>query len=237
MSINEIKYTNEYGNSTIIPYSKEWKHVGLMTSAGLDSSLLLFLLAKTFKDLNLNIQITPICYILPTKPAADIKRIIKVIKDLTGYEHINKVRIFVVPKRDCWAPFKDKYMLKNNERLYFKYKFDKVFNGDTLNPPAEVRSKWPNDNKRSLWRDKIDSIYTGAISVSPHAFMNKKDIISLYKEFDLLETLAPLTLSCDETFEFLKHNNVSAPCNTCWWCRERMWAFEYNGLDYEKYTK
>ena len=53
-----------------------------------------------------------------------------------------------------------------------------------------------------------------------------KDTIGLptakiYQELDLMETLFPVTRSCEVTdkIEYYGH------CGKCWWCEERHWGF------------
>lgn len=53
----------------------------------------------------------------------------------------------------------------------------------------------------------------------PFANLNKREIAELYKNNDLLETLFPLTMSCESL------ENVDGHCGECWWCKERIWGF------------
>jgi 7-cyano-7-deazaguanine synthase in queuosine biosynthesis len=53
------------------------------------------------------------------------------------------------------------------------------------------------------------------------ANFNKQDIAEVFKKLDLLDTLFPLTKSCEK-----KTMAVDDPhCKTCWWCLERQWGF------------
>jgi 7-cyano-7-deazaguanine synthase in queuosine biosynthesis len=54
---------------------------------------------------------------------------------------------------------------------------------------------------------------------NPFSNIDKKDIKNLYHDLGLLETLFPLTRSCESLVDFEKH------CGECWWCEERLWAF------------
>jgi hypothetical protein len=53
----------------------------------------------------------------------------------------------------------------------------------------------------------------------PFANLHKQEIAEIYKQHNLLDTLFPLTISCEAT------ENVSAHCGNCWWCLERKWGF------------
>ena len=54
----------------------------------------------------------------------------------------------------------------------------------------------------------------------PWTNIDKKKIYQIYKDYNLLESLFPLTRSC-ETLEEVKEPH----CGNCWWCHERQWAF------------
>ena len=40
---------------------------------------------------------------------------------------------------------------------------------------------------------------------------------------ELLDSLFPLTYSCEGSIEATKHHTQH--CKKCWWCQERYWAF------------
>jgi 7-cyano-7-deazaguanine synthase in queuosine biosynthesis len=48
----------------------------------------------------------------------------------------------------------------------------------------------------------------------------------MYVKFDLMDTVFPLTRSCEWTS---KITEVADPgtnhCGVCWWCEERKWGF------------
>jgi 7-cyano-7-deazaguanine synthase in queuosine biosynthesis len=71
----------------------------------------------------------------------------------------------------------------------------------------------------------IRDTYAGATRqyYSPMFNQNKKKIRELYEHYGLLETLYPITRSCESLTLTRGH------CGACWWCEERMWAFgRYN---------
>jgi 7-cyano-7-deazaguanine synthase in queuosine biosynthesis len=57
------------------------------------------------------------------------------------------------------------------------------------------------------------------IEVRPFFNMNKKNISAKYAELGLLDTLFPITKSCEDRSILKGH------CGKCWWCLERKWAF------------
>lgn len=54
---------------------------------------------------------------------------------------------------------------------------------------------------------------------TPFHRIDKKVIAGMYEELNLLETLFPLTRSCEN------NNLLEGHCGECWWCEERLWAF------------
>jgi 7-cyano-7-deazaguanine synthase in queuosine biosynthesis len=113
--------------------------------------------------------------------------------------------------------------------LFRSEKFNFEFNGNTRNPPAEVRSKFRDNSARELIRDNRTTIYNGKWSASPHSFNDKSGIVYLYKKEGVLDELSSLTISCDINIDELEERGMPMePCHECWWCRERQWGFEAN---------
>jgi len=55
---------------------------------------------------------------------------------------------------------------------------------------------------------------------APFSNVDKKAIAELYEHYNLIDTLFPMTRSCEaETNYFSKH------CGKCWWCGEREYGF------------
>lgn len=230
----EETYTSDDGNSTVIPVNKNWKTLGIQVSGGLDSALLLYLTALTFKKHNLEINIQPITIDLIVKidSRPNVINIINKVRELTDYKFINESLFFKLPEdisriRRANISFFKKVL----DELHFSKVIDFEFNGNTKNPPENVRKNFINDDYyRHHNRDNRTTIYNGTTSASPHALMNKKDIVNLYRHFNILDQLAPLTVSCNENIETIIDQKLSVPCKKCWWCNERAWGFESNNL-------
>jgi 7-cyano-7-deazaguanine synthase in queuosine biosynthesis len=64
----------------------------------------------------------------------------------------------------------------------------------------------------------------------PWANTDKKGIAKMYREENLIDTLLPVTRSCeyDPNCEFF--DDIEDPglghCGECWWCKEREWGFK-----------
>lgn len=229
----EFTFTADSGSSTIIPIGRNWHTVGIQLSGGLDSALLLFLTAKAIKELKLNIKIQPITMFIPTKVKNIIstKSIVSKVSEILNVNLINDVLLFEMPFEDAKDPIKkDKFFIDKVRKLTNDKKINFHFNGNTKNPPEEIRQSFINDDLRQKNRDCATSIYNSSHGASPHYGMNKQDIINLYIKHNLINDLAPLTISCDENIWEIHNTKSNVPCGTCWWCSEREWGFESNNV-------
>ena len=102
---------------------------------------------------------------------------------------------------------------------------DHFFSGKTANPSMEVMEKF-KDQVRQKDRDKptIKSIYKDTTETVPFAMVDKRFIIDMYKRNNLLNTLLPLTRSCEGSKDIT--DNFKSTCGLCWWCNEREWALK-----------
>ncbi len=228
----EVIYESTDGMKTIIPYSEQWSRVFVQTSGGLDSSLLLYLTTKTFKELGSHCDIIPVSMEIPTKAKnlASARAVIEKIKQLTGSSRLRPGLEFHIPDSQSKNPQKDAFFNRTIVGLFENFDGSFDFNGNTKNPPQDVRHQFRDDDNRQLGRDNRQTIYNSRLSASPHAMNNKKGIVFLYNKEGILDELASLTLSCDMDLEEVRRRNLSIPCGECWWCRERAWGFEANSV-------
>jgi hypothetical protein len=110
------------------------------------------------------------------------------------------------------------------------------FIGVTSNPPREeidcddVMWEW-RDSKRDSGRGcysgyrliKDPDPRSGLYQCNPFKDLNKKHISQMYMEMGLIESLYPLTYSCEGYPEW--NDNYQKHCGRCWWCKEREWGF------------
>ena len=106
-----------------------------------------------------------------------------------------------------------------------------VYYGITSNPP--ISAGLPKNNERI--RD--ENAYKPIVSrnglkyyIFPFYHVNKKWEAEAYKDMNLLDSLYPITYSCEgdakDTQTHTWHCGNSLPFDEqCWWCQERMWAF------------
>lgn len=225
----EATYEAKSGAKVILPLSSTWKGLLIQVSGGLDSALLLYLTAKTIKERNLDLEIQPLSIEVPTKAKTltTARAVIAKVTELLDFKNMRPGAEFHVPVDEAVNPNKDRFFERTVLQFIKSGEVQFEYNGNTKNPPYEVRRHFSFDEDgREKGRDARTTIYNGIESASPHAMVDKQDIISLYKRYDLLEELAPLTLSCDENMENIIKYNMSIPCGKCWWCQERAWGFE-----------
>tara|TARA_E500000081_G_scaffold30373_2_gene34058 strand:- start:6437 stop:7768 length:1332 start_codon:yes stop_codon:yes gene_type:complete len=105
-----------------------------------------------------------------------------------------------------------------------------LFIGVTKNPPKEVTDKFTypewKDTSRDI--DKLkDTMHKGEVFetvLTPWINTDKKGLAQLYQREGVLDTLFPVTYSCewyprDGSDPGMEH------CGKCWWCEERQWGF------------
>lgn len=104
---------------------------------------------------------------------------------------------------------------------------DTLYTGITKNPPLAVTNSFLYSTTEHTARDpevtrpnKEDFVYM------PWTNLDKRDLAKIYKSHDLLDSLFPVTRSCEWS-----PNNEGIPdpgmghCGKCWWCEERRWGF------------
>ena len=224
--------------ATIIPMNSKWKAIGVQVSGGLDSAILLYLTVKTIQKHNLDVKIVPISFEIynKAKTLSSARAVIDKVESLTGFTNWGE-RVEVVGN-EAQAEFEGKAELFTSviTDLFKRGITQFEINGVTRNPPIDVCKHFKSNDYREFVRDDPSSIYNGKENASPHAFVDKQGIVEHYIIHGVLDELAPLTLSCDEKLSEIVAHNWPVPCGTCWWCSERRWGFESNGLNYNKYS-
>lgn len=203
--------------------------LGLHLSGGADSALLLYMLCIYKKNVRPEIDIISLIFQEEEKnyQFQSTIQIIELITKLTGV----KIQSIVFDP----TPSEDLELVKKIEtrHLFVKKIIDCSFNGVTLNPPGYICEEWVNKNpslkgpellRSSQNRDQFFHRFkvNNKICFTYRPFVNidKKEIYELYKTFDLLDNLFPLTRSCNE----LGRHTISH-CGKCFWCFERFWGF------------
>jgi hypothetical protein len=203
-------------DNIIIDLPKSVKKVGIKMSGGTDSTIVAYMLSKYVTEERNDIRIFPITIVNPNKPYQEIfvKNIINFLQNKFGNIYAGHCVEFSESKRVH-------QLTQNNflAKLYQTNVIDCHFTGITKNPPSEVYEKFepslPSDDRTGNLPNHFNNSYR------PLGKINKKGVAELYQKFNLLETLFPMTRSCeDTTLDFTVH------CGECWNCEERIWGFE-----------
>lgn len=190
---------------------KSYNKIGMWISGGADSALLLYLCVNYILDNNLHTKIIPIHgwdkrreYSYSPKVA---KNIIEKINELIPNDIIQPLQLCAYHKLK--GEEKSKYHKPFTELLRREDIIDHKITGSTLQP--------------NILPDIGRSSRRSTSEYSPLGDLTKRDVAILYGEYNLLESLYPLTVSCIDDLP-------SGPCKECWWCKEKFWAFgSYDG--------
>lgn len=235
-----------------IPFSPDWRNIGVNVSGGADSASLCMLLAKIIRDNNYDCKIHVITFLRcwSTRPW----------QEPIGIEVYEKLRSMfpdiIVSRNTNYIPPELEYGVIGpiingrsgdqiegssfNAYISYKLNLDAVFNATSRNPRAE------GFNNRMTERDKepetssirdILYITDGTMFIHPYRFVEKSWILSQYHihgAVDLLNTtrscegdikLNPALTEVVPTTRDYKPGMYVPLCNECFWCLERAWAF------------
>jgi len=190
--------------------------VGLNMSGGTDSSLLLYILLSNKKE---TLEVFTLASDLKGRTSAKIAaNVIDKCIELTGNNNINHHVVYVDMQDDG-------NLFRLPREMISEKKITMMYTGVTANPPKEIADNFltPIDNSEQNSRDPLTHrpIIIGDWCC-PFFNIDKIKIAEMYESLGLLETLFPLTRSCElenPPSNFLGH------CNNCWWCHEREWGF------------
>jgi len=180
--------------------------VSIIVSGGADSALLLWLLLKVQKN---TVHITTLTnkqkFYRNVVPAANV---VKFCVDATGNNNITHKFLYEDYQND------DSFS-KLIESMETRIKIMGLTDLPTQDSNLDIPVLPQNDIRnypapRDLWKGDM---------YFPFANINKKDLAKIYEDNGLVDTLFPLTMSCESL------NNVVDHCGQCWWCKERLWGF------------
>jgi len=180
--------------------------VSIIVSGGADSALLLWLLLKVQKN---TVHITTLTnkqkFYRNVVPAANV---VKFCVDATGNNNITHKFLYEDYQNDDSF---SKLIESMETRIKIKGLTDLPTQDSNLDIPVLPQNDIRNyPAPRDLWKGDM---------YFPFANINKKDLAKIYEDNGLVDTLFPLTMSCESL------NNVVDHCGQCWWCKERLWGF------------
>jgi tRNA(Ile)-lysidine synthase TilS/MesJ len=207
--------------------------VGIWLSGGADSSLLCYMIANKIIQENHKIKIQPVS--IQKRPGELTSAVVLTkIKELLNADNIFKDHI-MYKTPDDWLGDEYHSLFKKKHHEHLKNKnYDLIYSGITSNTAKEEQLNLGQtidegiENIRGVDITKQLIYYSifvynnelrEEIEVRPFFNINKKEIAEKYKELGLLDTLFPLTKSCEDRTVLNGH------CGKCWWCLERKWAF------------
>ena len=223
IDFSSLKSENICGVEFLTPIDSE--SIGIMVSGGADSAILLYYLMKNcLKNKIVIFTLGNTQRKLNNVVAAT--RVINRCVELTG--NINIQHIVSYDKTQTDTNIFNAIMMAHEMGLTSYH-----YSGVTQNPPNDVverfalgvTEEYRNVERKASLYDLEYRFFT------PFARSDKSVIKNLYDEFGVLDTLFPLTRSCEynETNEFFKLRKIENPgighCGQCWWCEERKWAF------------
>jgi 7-cyano-7-deazaguanine synthase in queuosine biosynthesis len=201
------------------------KNVGIKISGGADSAIVAYMLAKYIAEERPDVTIIPITINFNGRAYQEefSKKVIAFIEkefNIKFGEH----KIGFCPSVEAFDDYQKQFMynITSNKEI------DSLYYGVTKNPSDNVLETFPDskkigpkddrtplaDNKK---RPTMDRYWWG---FTPLVNIDKQGVRELYEHFGLMDTLFPLTRSCEAwTTDFTKH------CEECWWCHERHWGF------------
>ena len=227
--------------------TSKFDRVFLALSGGTDSAMILYLLCKYKPDWKI------ICHTGIDKHkdpwvgeyASEIVTLMKkkfpdvdIIHEQYKFDSLDPVTLYYAKKE--WNEKEDKSVLPTAQgyskayaaqdlksELRKKYDIKLSIHGITSNPPLDIQKELGFDKVAEPRRNKTYDEETwkksGKMHYRPFVNVDKKFVADLYKQFDLMEDLFPLTMSCigfSDTTNFF-----TEPCKECYWCHEKMWAF------------
>lgn len=216
------------------PKGKTITTVGVWVSGGADSALMLYLICKQIKDNNLPIKVIA-CTVDHKLPHVNIAGdVVDKVKELLNcnIEH----QVYNPPAHTVWTSDELKQQFKNINLINFRQdKIQALYTGTTLNPPKSIQETFnygiledieavrgvdvPKQIDKYSVHD-LGDMTVEFIEIRPFLETDKQGIGSLYKEHNLMDTLFPVTRSCEDL------NTVRGHCGICWWCEERKWGFQ-----------
>jgi len=200
-------------------FKQNYKKIGIKLSAGTDSVLLLFFLAKFITEIEqFDRVIYPWSGIQLKHTYSKAERHIPII-----IEKIHKMYPKVLIKRikfDRWMPenskHKDTYVKEFSEKFVKDNTLDILLSGINANPTNAIMKLYSMYYNRPTHRDKNTILQMHSKDNTPWIENDKKFIAAMYKKYNLMDSLFPLTESC-----YCFDN----PCKKCFPCREKYWAF------------
>lgn len=222
---------------------KDFKSLYLCVSGGSDSAIGLYLISKFISENNLDTKITIVTAVEPQpiycRNDKNAKKVVSIINDmfpninidnhlikfLEGYKRRKVEEPQNFPKYKIVKQWhNDNWKLGDYDLgVSFVTSFPKV---EEMNKPLYEKSLTIGPEDRNYTGNKNDKIKIhsrGGSWWEPFLNMTKSDLADLYTKHNLMYNLFPYTASCTGDSKHTK--NFTKPCQKCFWCLEKYWAF------------
>lgn len=230
----EMIFENEYGKVDFwdkFPKlnEKEWR-VAMNLSGGVDSAFVLFMLCTYLTETGKNNQVNFITGVEHQRPTNEwhAREIGLYMKERFPHLNWGWHEFFYYDNRRITGRAKTEEHRENEHRIQKEVGYDLLLGGRTANPPDVRELEKGRELIRDLPKDSEHPEYNGTRFYVPLQNVHKKWVAKMYEHYGLMDDLYPLTASCIGNAYVTDH--FTKPCRTCWWCREKFWAFgSYDG--------
>lgn len=201
----------------------KYRKVGVKISGGADSALVTYMLAKYVSENRPDIEIIPISLNAKGKHYQQqfASKVLNKISELT--EVIFGQHYYITIDAST-SELYVKGQVDFVDLLYEQNIIQCHFIGITANPSIEEaphlfepNKGMPSDDRTKLLQ-KRPFVHIGARR--PLINIDKKGVAELYNKLGIMDSIFPLTRSCEAITEDFSHH-----CGKCWFCEERLWGF------------
>ena len=228
---------------------KDFKSLYLCVSGGSDSAIGLYLICKHITENNLNHKITIATAVEPQphycNNSKNAKKVVSIVSDMFPKVNINNhiIKFLEGYTRSTESELKEGKISWKKVRLMNEWHNNNWEIGDydlgvgfvSSHPKYEdlIKNKLlynksldigPED--RTWTGKKLDDFKEskrGGYWWLPFNNKTKGDLANYYEQHNLMSSLFPYTASCTGTSK--NTNNYTEPCQKCYWCLEKYWAF------------
>lgn len=192
---------------------KDCRRIGIKLSSGCDSAIVMYGICKEAEDID---YIQPFTCILDTRPYQEyyVSQILDWMREHFPHLEIRDPHWVRAKTPDDYVAAQDRVVEE------YEHEVDIIFSGLNQSPPQEV---WESFGQNGPGLDRVElttESKDGSVwRMRPLAHKNKKEVCEAYKQYGVLETLYPLTFSCEG------NSSMDTHCGECWQCKERLWGF------------
>ncbi|MDB4378355.1 7-cyano-7-deazaguanine synthase [bacterium] len=199
-----------------------YKNVGMKISGGADSAIVALALTRYIKTERPDMRIVPITVNHEGKAYQEqfSKSVIEHLRATEG-DWFNEHEVGYCAEGPQYISSQDSLV----SQLYRDGIIDCHYVGITKNPPNDVMQTMSTghdgvDHDRTPLTKLRPTSNGDNTSFKPLVNIDKKGVAELYETLGVMDSLFPLTRSCENFTDDFSHH-----CGECWWCKERHWGF------------